>query len=176
MLSIGFLGECMIEFISGRQSSYDGNYGGDTYNTAVYISRLNKNNTIKSYYISAVGKDMLSNSMLENWKSEGIDTNMSIQLDGRTVGSYKISTLDNGERNFTYNRNQSAAKFYFSRTSTPLETALNNGQLDYLYLSGISLAILPIESRQRLINIIKQFKINSGKIIFDNNFRPTLWQ
>ena len=46
---------------------------------------------------------------------------------------------------------------------------------DYLYLSGISLAILSPASRDKLLTLLRQCRANGGKVIFDNNYRPRLW-
>ena len=44
-----------------------------------------------------------------------------------------------------------------------------------LYLSGISLAILPPDGRERLLSAMARVKANGGQVAFDNNFRPRLW-
>ncbi|MGD1724615.1 sugar kinase, partial [Klebsiella pneumoniae] len=46
---------------------------------------------------------------------------------------------------------------------------------DYLYLSGISLAILSPASRDKLFTLLRECRANGGKVIFDNNYRPRLW-
>ena len=55
------------------------------------------------------------------------------------------------------------------------ERALLNQRYDYIYLSGISLAILPTAQRTRLIKVLTKFKNQGGKLLFDNNYRPSLW-
>lgn len=47
--------------------------------------------------------------------------------------------------------------------------------LDYIYISGISLAILDTDSQSKLLLLLKAFKARGGKVIFDNNYRPQLW-
>ncbi|MGL6147122.1 MAG: sugar kinase, partial [Plesiomonas sp.] len=49
-------------------------------------------------------------------------------------------------------------------------------KFDYLYLSGISVAILNPASREKLLALLRQCRANGGKVIFDNNYRPRLWQ
>ena len=49
-------------------------------------------------------------------------------------------------------------------------------QYDYLYLSGISIAILKPEVRTKLIEFLTQYNSKGGKVIFDGNYRPNLWQ
>ena len=71
-----FAGECMIE-ISGDLSSLDTskakikvNFGGDTFNSAVYFSRLCNKNFV-THYFTAVGDDKFSEMML---KMDGISS------------------------------------------------------------------------------------------------------
>lgn len=49
-------------------------------------------------------------------------------------------------------------------------------QFDYLYLSGISLAILAPADRTKLLALLRRCRANGGQVIFDNNYRPRLWQ
>ena len=57
---------------------------------------------------------------------------------------------------------------YFQRGKTEFEENLH--QFDYIYLTGISLAILSPSDRQHLLHLLTNYKIFGGKIIFDNNF------
>jgi 2-dehydro-3-deoxygluconokinase len=88
-------------------------------------------------------------------------------------GLYLIEVDDKGERSFSYWRDTSAAKAYFDAAVTPLEEALPS--LDALYLSGISLAILPEAGRERLLAAMARLRAQGGTVIFDNNYRPRLW-
>ena len=45
-----------------------------------------------------------------------------------------------------------------------------------VYLSGISLAILAPGDRDLLIATLSQCRAAGGKIVFDNNYRPLLWE
>ena len=58
---------------------------------------------------------------------------------------------------------------------TALEQQLQQRQLDWCYLSGISLAILPPAQRLRLYLVLRDFVGRGGKLVYDNNFRPQLW-
>lgn len=78
------------------------------------------------------------------------------------------------ERTFYYWRNEAAAKFWLeSEQSAAICEELAN--FDYLYLSGISLAILSPTSREKLLSLLRECRANGGKVIFDNNYRPRLW-
>ncbi|HEX8956028.1 MAG TPA: PfkB family carbohydrate kinase, partial [Burkholderiaceae bacterium] len=45
----------------------------------------------------------------------------------------------------------------------------------YVYLSGISLAILSAPHRELLFDILAECRRHGAKIVFDNNYRPRLW-
>jgi 2-dehydro-3-deoxygluconokinase len=44
-----------------------------------------------------------------------------------------------------------------------------------LYLSGISLAILAPADRARLLAVLARCRAAGGRVVFDNNYRPRLW-
>jgi 2-dehydro-3-deoxygluconokinase len=45
-----------------------------------------------------------------------------------------------------------------------------------VYLSGISLAILSPADRELLIAALAQCRAGGGSVVFDNNYRPRLWE
>ncbi|MCW1891257.1 hypothetical protein OK016_27340 [Vibrio chagasii] len=54
--NIAFFGECMVE-ISGSPCL---KFGGDTLNTALYLSRLTQNKNLLVHYATGLGGDELS--------------------------------------------------------------------------------------------------------------------
>lgn len=172
-LNIAVIGECMIELQkSGEFLSQK--FGGDTLNTALYLARLTKNSPVKTSYITALGIEDFSQNMLTNWQDEGIETEHILRLEDKQPGMYYIETDTNGERSFFYWRNDAAAKYMFDQpNSAQLIESLS--QFDAIYLSGITLAILTEHGRQQLFELLSQVKANGGKVIFDNNYRPKLW-
>jgi len=171
-VKIAFFGECMVE-LSGQPLQRT--FGGDTLNTALYLSRLGASRDLAVSYATALGVDNISLDMLESWQAEHIDTAMVRKLDNKLPGLYLVETEPNGERHFHYWRNDSAAKFYFSALSSPLEQAIDEQRFDALYISGVSLAILAEEAKAVLITLLDKHKANGGKVLCDNNFRPQLW-
>lgn len=172
MKSIVFFGECMLENHS------DGNihFGGDTLNTALYLARTTERNRLFISYATAVGTDKVSEVLLKCWLNEGISNQYVSQFDDKSVGSYSIKTDNKGERTFIYDRLNSAVRSYFQNDPTAFTAALTNKTCDYVYISGISLAILADGDRDILLNMLEVFKNNGGIIIFDNNYRENLWQ
>ena len=47
---------------------------------------------------------------------------------------------------------------------------------DLIYFSGISMAILDAESRQRLLKLLSTARKQGARIVFDGNYRPVLWE
>ncbi len=112
--------------------------------------------------------------MLDAWHGENVDTSLTQRMENRLPGLYYIETDSTGERTFYYWRNEAAAKFWLeSEQSAAICEELAN--FDYLYLSGISLAILSPTSREKLLSLLRECRANGGKVIFDNNYRPRLW-
>ena len=170
---IALLGECMIELRGQMFGTMQQAFGGDTLNTAVYLSRLSKEKELKVSYATDLGTDPFSDAMLSAWEGEGIDTSLVRREQGRMPGLYTIQVDTEGERTFHYWRDMSAAKAYFNSSESPLEEQLEH--IDALYFSGISLAIFDSSSRERLFRTVTKLRSRGGKVIFDNNYRPGMW-
>ena len=148
-------------------------FGGDTLNTAVYLARLVHDAGIEVAYATELGTDAYSEAMLKAWGEEGIDASLVVREEGRMPGLYTIQVDETGERTFYYWRDSSAAKHYFERESSPLEDQLDT--LDALYFSGISLAVLSGDGRERLLGCADRLRRRGGQVCFDNNYRGRLW-
>jgi len=170
---IAVIGECMIE-LSQKGAEVSRGFGGDTLNTSVYIARQVAPEALAVNYVTALGTDSFSQQMLEAWQSENVKTSLIQRMENRLPGLYYIETDSTGERTFYYWRNEAAAKFWLeSEDSAAICEEL--ATFDYLYLSGISLAILSPSSREKLLSLMHECRANGGKVIFDNNYRPRLW-
>ncbi|OCG24705.1 ketodeoxygluconokinase [Gilliamella sp. wkB108] len=170
---IAVIGECMIE-LSIKPDSTTRSFGGDTLNTSVYLSRLLKNKDFSIHYVTGLGTDPFSQEMINSWHNENIQTDLVQTMSDKMPGLYSIVTDEQGERSFYYWRNDAAAKFWLKTAQTD-SIVQQIAQFDYVYLSGISIAILDAESILKLLDLLKKVKANGGKVIFDNNFRPRLW-
>jgi 2-dehydro-3-deoxygluconokinase len=170
---IALFGECMIELRGQVFGTMQQGFGGDTLNTAIYLVRLCRDQDIQVSYATALGIDVFSDHMLAAWQAEGIDTSLVRLLSNHLPGLYAIQVDPSGERHFFYWRDTSTARDYFDAEQTPLEEVIDG--LSALYLSGISLAILPPEGRERLLATMARVRTNGGLVAFDNNFRPRLW-
>ncbi|MTD37377.1 sugar kinase [Erwinia sp. CPCC 100877] len=170
---IAVIGECMIE-LSERGTQVSRGFGGDTLNTAVYIARQVDAGMLSVHYVTALGQDSFSQQMLDAWQQENVKTDLVQRMSDRLPGLYYIETDDSGERTFWYWRNEAAARYWLESDQAPAIIEQLAG-FDYLYLSGISLAILPPSSRERLLKLLRRCRDRGGKVIFDNNYRPRLW-
>ena len=172
-IRVALFGECMIELQGEAFGAMHQTFGGDTLNTAVYLARCGAEHGIRASYATALGDDRFSDGMLQRWQAEDIETDLVQRLVGRLPGLYTISVDAQGERSFAYWRDRSAARDYFEIEVTPLEQAAPG--LDALYFSGISLAILSADARERLFALARTVRQCGGKVVFDNNYRPRLW-
>ena len=170
---IAVVGECMIE-LSEQGSAVNRGFGGDTLNTSVYIARQVDEADLQVCFVTALGTDTFSQQMMDAWQAERVQTSLIQRMENRLPGLYYIETDETGERTFYYWRNEAAAKFWLeSDQASEICEAL--ATFDYLYLSGISLAILSPASREKLFSLLRECRANGGKVIFDNNYRPRLW-
>ncbi|GDX06924.1 sugar kinase [Buttiauxella sp. A111] len=170
---IAVIGECMIE-LSQKGAEVSRGFGGDTLNTSVYIARQVNADALEVHYVTALGEDNFSQQMLDAWQQENVHTELTQRLEHRLPGLYYIETDATGERTFYYWRNEAAARFWLESDQAQAICA-ELAQFDYVYLSGISLAILNAASREKLMALLAQCRANGCKVIFDNNYRPRLW-
>lgn len=148
MKTIALLGECMIELNGQPFGDMHQTYGGDSLNTATYLARVAPPDAVRVHYLTDPA---------------------------RQPGLYLIQLDAAGERTFLYWRNQSAARYLLQHPDWPqLDAALEH--FDAIYLSGISLAILPPADRERLTDRLTACAAQGVQILFDGNYRPALWQ
>jgi len=176
-MSVAVIGECMLELSHGAGQHADRvlpmnmNYGGDTLNTAVYLCR----NNVPVSYVTGLGDDVMSDWLIDEWRKEGVDCSMVIQLTDSVPGMYMINVDETGERSFLYWRANSPASRLFDDPARCSQISHSISEHSHVYLSGISLAILPERSRERLFGLLTEFRQAGGKLIFDGNYRPKLW-
>jgi 2-dehydro-3-deoxygluconokinase len=170
------IGECMIELQrSAGGTGMDYRFGGDTLNAAVYMSRLLDPAKVRVAYVTGLGVDGMSAEMLASWEQEGIDTRCVQRLPERLPGIYMIETDPSGERRFHYWRKDSAARHWLEAPEAG-KVLVQLASARMVYLSGISLAILSAADRELLISALAQCRARGGSVVFDNNYRPRLWE
>jgi len=164
------IGECMVEMAPTATGHYNLGFAGDTLNTAWYARQLLGQEWNVSY-LTAVGEDAISNRMVEFIAGAGIKTDLVQRRPDCTVGLYLIQ-LDNGERSFSYWRSDSAAR-RLADDPARLDAAFATANV--IYLSGITLAILPLQHRLTLFDALATARQRGATVVFDTNLRPRLW-
>ncbi len=170
MPRIVVVGEGMIEDRAVPDGSTRRHYGGDTLNTAIHLARMG----VDVAFATAVGEDAASEALAVAWESEGLDCSLVLRHPTRTAGSYRIDVDAAGERTFSYDRSESAAREMFSIPDQD-SWRLAIAGADLLVFSLISLAILPPDDRQALLNLARSVRARGGGVAFDGNYRPRLW-
>lgn len=172
-LTIAAIGEPMIELARSPENplSYDRRYGGDTLNTAVYLARLLKPEMARIRYVTRLGDDPLSDWMVKGFESEAIDCGLIARVPGRRPGLYMIDTDARGERSFSYWRSEAPARQLFEDPGLAEQLSSTNA----IYTSGITLAILSDQGRERLIALMQRLKAKGRVAAFDTNYRARLW-
>ena len=164
------VGEGMVE-LSRAGDAWRAGYGGDTLNTAVHLARLGR----CVAFATALGMDSFSLELRAACLAEGLDTSLILDDPERSCGLYAIHTDPNGERAFQYWRGQSAARGMFDLPGSAAWAA-SIEQADLLYFSAITMAILPVAGRMRLLDVAGSVRRRGGRVAFDGNYRPRLWR
>ena len=173
MTKIACIGEVMIELSLQTAESAQIGIAGDTYNTAVYLAHLLKN-CAEVQYITVIGQDTFSDRILAHMHHHGVRSDFVARHSLKNPGLYAIETDDQGERRFSYWRSDSAARTLFGPECAIDLTML--AQFDLIYISGISLAILPVTQRHALIEALIYYQARGGIVAYDSNHRPKLWE
>lgn len=169
-INVCSIGEAMIEISNIKNSFYNQSFAGDTLNFCNYLDKKKLN----AFFLSAIGKSEINQSLLDFVKSKNISTKYIKQINQFEVGLYLIKNKDNGEKQFFYWRDESAAKHYFNNIDfLNLYKELKN--FDYIYFSGITLSIIHISKLNNFIKLLKLLKSKKIKIVFDFNIRPSRW-
>lgn len=170
---IACIGEVMIELVTEGDDLARLNVAGDTYNTAVYLAQLLEGADKQVSYVTALGTDKFSARVLQHMTSYGISTDHVELRDDKVIGLYAIDTDESGERSFTYWRSDSAARTLFAEPARiDLDSLM---EFDLIFLSGITLAILPEDTRGALFEALDTFRSAGRLVAYDSNYRPQLW-
>jgi 2-dehydro-3-deoxygluconokinase len=163
-------GECMIEVSGALGGAGHVGFGGDTFNTAVYLARA----SLDVAYATALGTDPLSTTMRAAWQKEGIDTSLVLNDPDHVPGLYHISVDAKGERSFTYWRSQSAARQFFALPQAQSAMA-QMATANVLFLSGITLSLFDEAGQAKIVALAKAVLDKGGHVAFDPNYRPRGW-
>lgn len=170
MQSILGIGECMVELSPQGSGLLAQGYAGDVLNTLWY-ARAALGSDWNVEFHSGFGVDPVSQSMKTFIQSAGISCDGSPSISDRVPGLYMIH-LDGAERSFSYWRDTSAARKMMQDPEL-LWAQVRNA--DLIYLSGITLAVLPAKDVKILISELRNHLKPGALIALDPNIRPRLW-
>jgi len=174
MRRLASIGECMIELRHRDAELLEFGFAGDSYNTALYLARLNSSDRLAVDYVTALGDDPYSDAMLAAWRAEGVGTQAVARLPGKLPGLYLIRTAADGERRFFYYRSAAAARELFGGGAA--ERLLDRlAAYDVLYFTAITLSILAPPARERFRQALAAARAAGRLIAFDSNYRPAGW-
>jgi 2-dehydro-3-deoxygluconokinase len=163
------IGECMVEFARRNDGHFQMSFGGDTFNTAVYMSRLGG----RVSYLTALGDDPYSAGILASARHEGIDVGNVPILAGRMPGLYLIET-EAGERTFWYWRDRAPARELFAPATADAAMAAI-AAADVIYFSGVTLSLYSPTGLARFAEALAAAKSNGALVVMDSNYRPRGW-
>ena len=164
------IGECMVELARGVDGVFTLAFGGDTYNTALYLARAG----ISVAYATRLGDDPYSGDIVALARAEGIATDLIGITPGRNAGLYLIETSASGERSFHYWRDRAPARELLAgEEAFAIAAALNDARL--IYLSGITLSLYDARSLDILEAALRAAKTCGAQIAIDGNYRPRGW-
>jgi 2-dehydro-3-deoxygluconokinase len=163
------IGECMVELARGDDGRFQLAFGGDTFNTSVYMARLGGDVA----YLTAVGDDPYSGGILDLARREGIDVDSVPTLSGRMPGLYLIET-NAGERTFWYWRDRAPARELFELgESTRIAGVITAA--DVVYFSGVTLSLYSTAGLERFAETVQAAKSDGALVVMDSNYRPRGW-
>lgn len=169
-MNVAAIGECMMEFRRGGDGRYDLAYGGDTFNTAVYLRRLG----IAVDYVTALGADPFSDDIVALCQDEGVGTEHIARVSNRLPGLYLINIDAVGERTFHYWRDRSPARELFELAAASLITE-DLQRFDLIYLSGITLSLYSERGLSTMFSALDRARARGARVAFDGNYRPVGW-
>ncbi len=164
------IGECMVEMSRGGDGRFALSFGGDTFNTAVYIARAG----LSVAYGSVLGDDPYSTGIRSLALLEGIGTDLIGTAKGRMPGIYLIETNAGGERTFWYWRDRAPARELFELPAgAAVEAAMPTASA--VYFSGVTLSLYSATGLDRFEQALAAARKAGVRIVMDSNYRPRGW-
>ena len=163
------VGECMVELARKPDGSFGMAYGGDTFNTAVYLARAG----VSTAYATALGDDPYSLEIRRLAETEGLAADLIVELAGRMPGLYLIETRE-GERSFWYWRDRAAARELFESSEAPrIVQGLEDAAV--IYFSGVTLSLYSDRGLDLFCRSLESARTRGAIIAMDSNYRPRGW-
>jgi 2-dehydro-3-deoxygluconokinase len=163
-MQICCVGEVMVELAAENNGGlYRRGVAGDSYNTAIYLSRAG----LQVSYLTRLGDDALSDDIITHLTAEGIGDRLIKRVANRRPGLYLIDNDPQGERHFHYWRDHAPVRELFTQP-------LHLPDVDVFYFTGITLAVTRA-GLEHVLALLGELRAQGCRIVFDPNYRPALW-
>jgi 2-dehydro-3-deoxygluconokinase len=165
------IGEVLIEMARGNDGRFGLGCGGDTFNTAVYLSRAG----LDVAYATALGDDDYSEGIVAMAAAEGVATDLILKVPGRLPGLYLVEPDAKGGRRFSNWRDNAPARELFELPEWGrIAESMLSARL--IYFSGITLSLYSNTGLGRFLAVLEMARKQGVKVAFDGNFRPREWK
>ncbi|MEP6972995.1 MAG: sugar kinase [Actinomycetota bacterium] len=169
MTRVLVVGEPLVELLEGPLGTSVRGFGGDAVNTAVYLAR--EAPEMRVSLASAVGDDSSSDDLVALCLAEAVDVSCLLRVPGAEIGRYRVTVDGTGERALAYERSHSP----FGAALDGDDVLPHPSEVDLLYFSGITMAVLHELGRHALCAYAMEVRHRGGRIAYDPNHRPALW-
>ncbi|MCC6947899.1 MAG: sugar kinase [Bradyrhizobiaceae bacterium] len=165
------VGEIIIELVRAPDGRFDLGYAGDTFQTAVHLSRSG----VKVALATALGNDRYSEQALAAATAEGIATNLVLRVNDRVPGIALVESDGRAERQNEIWRDASPARQLFElpgwdRVAEQLVSA------NLVYFSGVTLSLYSNVGLGRMLAALEFGRERGARIAFDSNWRFASWR
>jgi 2-dehydro-3-deoxygluconokinase len=165
------VGEVMIELIRAPDGRFDLGYAGDTFQTAIYLSRCGA----KVALATALGNDRYSEQALATAAAEGVATNLVLRINDRVPSISLIEVDGRSDHHCEVWRDASPARQLFElpgwdRIAEQLVAA------KLVYFSGVTLSLYSNVGLGRMLAALEFGRERGARIAFDSNWRYASWR
>ncbi len=148
-------------------SDFSKSYAGDAFNTAVAARNMGS----EVGFLTGIAEDPFAYGLQQVFLTEGVDTRYVKRFPNSHTGLYFVSEGENGEREFTYYRKDSAATKINESHIT--EHMIRSTKM--VYATGVTLA-LSSSMRSAVCKAFQMAREHGVTTAFDPNYRSNLWR
>jgi 2-dehydro-3-deoxygluconokinase len=168
------IGEAGIALARGADGRFTLQCEGDTFNTAIYLTRAGQ----PTAFASALGDDPYSDTINALAQAEGVATDLVLRCPGRLPGLRLISaaaqTAQQGMRIDSWEGLAPARELFELPGWSRLAESIAGARL--VYFTGITLSLYTNVGVGRLLAAVELAREKGATIAFDPNFRPRGWK
>jgi 2-dehydro-3-deoxygluconokinase len=165
------IGEAIVELTRSGDGRFALASSGDTFNTAIYLSRAG----LAVGFASALGDDPFSDSIVAQAEAEGVGTDLVVRVPGRLPGLALVDANTQGSRR-TYSWQEAAPARELFELPNWSRTAESLIGARLIFFSGITLSLYSNVGLGRFLAAVELARNKGATIAFDGNFRPQAWK